>query len=135
MNNADHDIFSLTPLPCLLGIFTVFKAIWKIVPSVQISQEQLRTLTYCIAELLQILDQQYRNGKLQENDTSDILDDLDKFVAFELCHTTSTLSSQCVSDYFMKFIPFIAKRSHLNFYGNYSRRIKTSFKSKVSIKR
>lgn len=83
MDGADHDIFSLTPPPYLLGIFTVFKAIWKTVPSVQMSQEQLHTLASYIAELLQTLDLQYCAGKLQENNTADILDDLDKSVIFK----------------------------------------------------
>jgi hypothetical protein len=83
MDRADHDIFSLIPPSHLLSIFTVFKAIWKAIPSVQMNQEQLRTLASCIAELLQTLDQQYRTGKLQENNTSEILDDLDKSVIFK----------------------------------------------------
>lgn len=75
-----EDIVSRVPLRHLSDIFTIFKLFWQNVQSVQVNQEQFRVLAYCIAQLLQTLDQEYRVGHLAEHETFTSLEGLRKFV-------------------------------------------------------
>lgn len=75
MNTVDPTLPS-TPLPYLLAVFTVFKRVWQTVPQAQASQEQLRALTYSLAQLLQTLDGEYRAGRATTDKTSKPLEDL-----------------------------------------------------------
>lgn len=77
-----NSILSAVPLPCLSTVSSIFKCIWEIVPQVQASQSQLLALAHFIARLLQILDSEYRAGRIVVAEaTSKPLGDLRRSVA------------------------------------------------------
>jgi hypothetical protein len=70
---------SLTPVPCLGLAFSVFRTIWTSVQQVQASKEQLLVLAYSSAQLLNVLDTQYRARRLLEDRTSMPLHELSRY--------------------------------------------------------
>jgi hypothetical protein len=73
---------ALVPVPYISTAFSIFRVIWMSVQQVQASNEQLRSLSYTIAQLLQVLDGEYRQKRLVQARTSAQLAELDRFVHF-----------------------------------------------------
>jgi hypothetical protein len=71
---------SIAPLPHLTSAFTALKLICTFVKQAPINQRQLQGLVQSIAQLLQILDGEYRDGRLLRAQTSVPLANLSMFV-------------------------------------------------------
>jgi hypothetical protein len=85
---------ALDPLPYLSTSFSEFKAIWKWVQKAPASDEQLRFLSYHVAQLLQTLDKTCRDQATLEYQapTSAQLDELLRHI-FQIIHTLLELTS------------------------------------------
>jgi hypothetical protein len=71
---------SLPPVPSLTTAFSALKFISLAVKQVQVSKIQLKVLTQAIAQLLQTLNDEYREGRLLQATTSTPLANLCRFV-------------------------------------------------------
>lgn len=78
--NAIHQHVSLIPVLHLAPAFTTLKFIQMFVEQVETSKQQLAVLVQLIAQLLQTLDKEYRDGQLMQDETLAGLDDLTRFV-------------------------------------------------------
>ena len=79
----------LVPIPVLNQVFDIFKKIWSTVKAAQSMREQLFTLSDALAHLLQILDREHRNGRLDLENTAREIVELDWFVNKLICHPIS----------------------------------------------
>ena len=66
----------LTPVPCLAPAFSVLRFIWTSIQNVKISRWQVKALAQSIAQLLQMIQEEYLAGRLQEINTSTALANL-----------------------------------------------------------
>ena len=96
---AFENILSVTPVPCLSNIFTVFRFISQTVQQAQTSQAQLGALAHIIAQLLQTLDREYRGGRLSESATSAPRESLQKSVISSSNSLKSLVDAQLPTDY------------------------------------
>jgi hypothetical protein len=71
----------LAPVPYLAPAFSIFKVIWESIDQIQASNEQLRTLSCSIAQLLSAINGEYRRGALKSEGTSEQLEKLREFVS------------------------------------------------------
>jgi hypothetical protein len=71
---------ALGPVPYLSNAISILRTIWKSVQQAKASNEQLRTLSYTIAQLLMTLDTEYRARRLTQAQTSVQLDQLDRYL-------------------------------------------------------
>jgi hypothetical protein len=71
---------ALVPVPYISNAFAIFRIIWVSVQQAKTSNEQLRALSYTVAQLLRALDTEYRDQKLTKARTSAQLDELDRLV-------------------------------------------------------
>ena len=78
--NAIHQHVSLIPVLHLAPAFTTLKFIQMFVEQVETSKQQLAVLGQLIAQFLQTLDKEYRDGQLMQDETLAGLDDLTRFV-------------------------------------------------------
>ena len=78
------EALSIIPVPGLHTSFAILRSIWASVQQTQAFQGQLAVLTSCTATLLGALDKQYRSGRLNEESTSQQLQDLEKYIAMFL---------------------------------------------------
>jgi hypothetical protein len=58
---------ALAPVPGLAPAFYVFKSIWMAVEQVHVCQEQLISLAQSTAQLLEVLNEQFRSGRISES--------------------------------------------------------------------
>jgi hypothetical protein len=79
-----HLCLALAPVPYLAHAFSALRFIWSSVEQTQASKRQLEVLAQSIAQLLQVLDGQYRAGRLLQVKTAMPLADLSRFVVFTM---------------------------------------------------
>ncbi|KAF8153325.1 kinase-like domain-containing protein [Crassisporium funariophilum] len=60
----------MVPVPGLRSSFLAFKMIWDTIQAIQALKEQLLHLTRTIAQLLETLDRELRNGRMVEGDST-----------------------------------------------------------------
>jgi hypothetical protein len=77
-----HLCMGLTPVPGLSSAFYVFKSIWEAVEEVNVCQEQLISLARSAAQLLEVLNEQFRSGRLSESQNGTQLTNLYKLSEF-----------------------------------------------------
>jgi hypothetical protein len=77
-----YSCLSLAPVPYLAPAFSALRFIWLSVQQVQASQQQLEALAQSIAQLLHMLDEEFRAGRLLQSRTSTPLADLCRYVRF-----------------------------------------------------
>ena len=80
--DAIHLCLSLAPLPYLSPAFSALRYIWSSIEQVQTSKQQLEALAQSIAQLLQMLDEEYKAKRLLQDKTVVPLADLCKFVGY-----------------------------------------------------
>jgi len=61
---------SLAPVPYLSVAFSALAFIWSLIQQVQVGKAQLRVLAFSVAQLLQVLNTEYQEGRLLEAQTS-----------------------------------------------------------------
>lgn len=74
------NVLALTPVLRLSHVFAAFRFLWQAVQKVEASQEQFRALACFIAQLLQVLDREHREGRMSGDNTLASLNNLRKFV-------------------------------------------------------
>jgi hypothetical protein len=79
-DNILEQCLSLTPVPYLNPAFSAFTLIWSFIQQATTCKKQLETLAQSIAELLFMLDKEYRAKRLLKDRTNTPLDDLCRFV-------------------------------------------------------
>jgi hypothetical protein len=77
-----HELLSLIPVPHLNPAFALLKFITSAVKQANVCRGQLEALAQSLALLLRTLDEQYRAGRLRQDQTLTPLTDLLRFVAF-----------------------------------------------------
>lgn len=73
-------VLSLAPVPYLSTAWSIFGFIVQTIQTAQASKEQLDVLSCTVAQLLLILDREYRSGRLIPTCTLDPLNDLRRLV-------------------------------------------------------
>lgn len=81
----------LTCVPELASAFTVFKFICSSVNQAQVSKSQLEALADSIAQLLRVLDKEYRTKQLLQDVTLVALANLSRFVIGCICKNTNLI--------------------------------------------
>ena len=85
-----NNCLSLTPVPCLDPAFSALKFIWSDVKQTHINRSQLEALTQSVAQLLQTLHEEYREGRLvHEAENPMPLTNLCRFVKFIMLFTSN----------------------------------------------
>lgn len=69
---------ALSPVPGLGAAFSLLRFIWSSVQRAEANQQQLIALSQSSAQLLGSLDNEYRTGKLLDQQTAVPLNDLNK---------------------------------------------------------
>jgi hypothetical protein len=77
-----HLCLSVTPVPYLAPAFSTLRFIWSSIAQAKTSKLQLEALAQAIAQLLKVLDGEYRAGRLLQGRTSIPLAGLHRFVEF-----------------------------------------------------
>jgi len=68
-----------TPIPGLSTAFHIFQAIWTKVQDIQALKEQWLQLSVAVAQLLNTLNREYREGRVTERDTRRELQNLHRY--------------------------------------------------------
>jgi hypothetical protein len=130
---------SLAPVPYLAPAFSIFKFIWSTVDQVQASKQQLEVLAQSLAQLLKVLNGEYRAGRLLQARTSTPLADLSKcvrsgwslikfkFPSYRLLKEISAFVQREASRGFLKLL--FTKDQRIAQIEAYHRRITTSVES------
>jgi hypothetical protein len=75
-------------VPCLSPAIVIFKSIWVAVEQVHVCQEQLISLAQSTAQLLEVLNDQFRSGRLSESQNATHLASLYKLCIFFLSRSS-----------------------------------------------
>ncbi|KIM77036.1 hypothetical protein PILCRDRAFT_12391 [Piloderma croceum F 1598] len=85
--NIIHQCLSLAPIPYLAPAFSILRFICSPIEQAQASKQQLRALAQTIAQLLCMLNEEYRAGRLVRAKTSTSVANLDRFVSLTVSLT------------------------------------------------
>lgn len=80
INGVISICLSIQPIPGLHFAFNTLQWIVTTARQCQDSKEQIGTLTMALAQLVKTLNDQYRRGKLVEDDTREALKALERYV-------------------------------------------------------